>query len=145
MDFFLQELQHDLFCVFCVVKKPVQSNSTTSVKGDAGEYVDVYEPPADANTSEDYWDEFEDTIYDKDDDEASVASGHIFSTPIPAVVLYDYTAASPDELSIFEYEEVEVMEKDGEGWCKVSSTKMFFHGLKLIYTCVLSLLCNQHL
>ena len=88
------------------------------MKADAGEYVDVYEPP-----SEEYWDEFEDTIYDKDDDEASVASGHVFNTPIPAVVLYDYTAASADELSIVENEEVEVMEKDGEGWCKVGNSE----------------------
>ena len=102
------------------MKKPTQSSSATPVKGNAGEYVDVYEPPTEANTSEDNWDEFEDTIYDRDDDEASVASGHIFSTPVSAVVLYDYTAASADELSIVEYEEVEVMEKDGEGWCKVN-------------------------
>lgn len=91
----------------------------------AGEYVDVYEPPAETNTSEDYWDDFEDTIYEKDDDEASVASGHVFSIPVPAVVLYDYTAASADELTIVENEEVEVMEKDGEGWCKVRHSNLF--------------------
>ena len=106
--------------IYFVVKKPPQPKQPTPVKADAGEYVDVYEPPPEVNTSDDYWDEFEDTIYDRDDDEASVASGHVFNVPLPAVVLYDYTAASPDELSIVENEEVEVMEKDGEGWCKVS-------------------------
>lgn len=110
--------QHIYFFHF-VVKKPAQEKSPAPMKADAGEYVDVYEPPPEANTSEDYWDEFEDTIYDKDDDEASVASGHVFSIPLQAVVLYHYTAASADELSIVENEEVEVMEKDGEGWCKV--------------------------
>ena len=112
-------LHHVLNIVNFVVKKPAQPKPVTAIKKDAGEYVDVYEPPEEANTSEDYWDEFEDTIYDKDDDESSVASGHVFSIPLPAVVLYDYTAASTDELTIAENEDVEVMEKDGEGWCKV--------------------------
>lgn len=105
---------------------------TTAVKADAGEYVDVYELATQTNTSEEYsWDEFEDTIYDRDDDQESVASGHVFNTPVPAVVLYDYTAASADELSIVENEEVEVMEKDGEGWCKVINLNLFLWMLKM--------------
>lgn len=93
---------------------------STTVKPDAGEYVDVYEASAGWNTSDDYWDEFEDTINEKDVDECSVASGQVFSIPLTAIVLYDYVATSTDELTITENEEVEVLEKDGEGWCKVN-------------------------
>lgn len=85
----------------------------------SGEYVDVYEQPRSAEIAEDPWDDFDDTINDKQDDELSVASGHVYSSPVPAVVLYDYAAVAADELSIKENEEVEVLEKDGEGWCKV--------------------------
>ena len=87
----------------------------------AGEYADVYEAPTVVDTTDDLWDDFDDSVYDKDDDQESVASGVVFNSPVPAVVLYDYVAVSDDELTITENEEVEVLEKDGEGWCKVRS------------------------
>lgn len=45
--------------------------------------------------------------------------------------LYFFQATDSDELTITEGEELEILEKDSEGWCKVSSNitsyKFCFH------------------
>lgn len=44
--------------------------------------------------------------------------------------LYFFQATDSDELTIAEGEELEILEKDGDGWCKVSS-KLFQLMIKL--------------
>ncbi|XP_074620153.1 F-BAR and double SH3 domains protein 2-like isoform X2 [Acropora palmata] len=67
----------------------------------------------------DDWDDVDDTFTadnSSDDDARSVISDS--TIPVTCVALYDFDGTSADELTIKEGEELEILEKDGEGWCR---------------------------
>ncbi|XP_068718936.1 F-BAR and double SH3 domains protein 2-like [Montipora capricornis] len=69
--------------------------------------------------ADDDWDDLDDTFtadYSSDDDARSVLSNS--SMPVACVALYNYDATNADELTITEGEELEILEKDGDGWCR---------------------------
>lgn len=71
------------------------------------------------DTFNDDWEDLDDTFtadYSSDDDARSVSSN--CSIPLSCIALYNYEATDSDELSITEGEELEILEKEGDGWCK---------------------------
>ncbi|KAL9973934.1 hypothetical protein ACROYT_G020455 [Oculina patagonica] len=68
---------------------------------------------------DDDWDDMDDTFtadYSSDEDAKSVSSN--CSIPVACVALYNFDATDSEELTIAEGEELEIIERDGEGWCK---------------------------
>lgn len=69
--------------------------------------------------ADDDWDDLDDTFtadYSSDEDSRSVSSN--CSIPVSCIALYNFEATDSDELTITEGEELEILERDAEGWCK---------------------------
>jgi len=77
---------------------------------------DHNENAADDDFAEDEWDE--PTQSYSDDALSTTSSQDTRCLTTPAVVLYAYQATSQEELSIYDGEELEVIESEGDGWCK---------------------------
>lgn len=71
------------------------------------------------DTFDDDWEDLDDnfTADDSSDEDAQSVSSNC-SIPLSCIALYNYEATDSDELSITEGEELEILEKDGDGWCK---------------------------
>ncbi|KAJ7393080.1 F-BAR and double SH3 domains protein 2 [Desmophyllum pertusum] len=71
------------------------------------------------DTFDDDWEDLDDTFtadYSSDEDARSVSSN--CSIPVACVALYNFEATDSEELTITEGEELEILDRDSEGWCK---------------------------